>query len=313
MELLQGLRAPQKFSAPKYLYDDEGSRLFEQICKLEEYYPTRTEISILREHGRALREYLSNDAVLVELGSGASLKTRVVLDAAPGLVAYVPIDISRETLMNSAAQIRTLYPRLKVTPVCADYTRPFALPAQSLAGASRRIFLFPGSTIGNFNPLEARNFLRRLRELAGEESTYLIVGVDTLKDRSTLERAYNDSKGVTAAFNRNLLVRLNREYGADFEVDDFVHEALFNRRENRVEMHLRAIKSSRVNFAGEEIYFEAGESLHTESSYKYSLEGFRLLAKQSGWKPLEMWTDARRLFSVHLLTVDTKYWKGQAS
>jgi dimethylhistidine N-methyltransferase len=233
LDALAGLRRRPRTLPSKYFYDAEGSRLFEAITQLDAYYPTRTEAAILRAHGEAIAAFIRPDAVLVEYGSGASVKTRLLLDRLPGLRAYVPLDISEEHLLETAEALRADYPRLRVVPVAADYTRRFRLPR--IAGP--RSLFFPGSTVGNFTPAEAAAFLRRMARTAGPAGR-LVIGVDTPKDRVTLERAYDDEQGVTAAFNKNLLVRLNREAGADFDLDAWAHRAVWNEGQSRVEMHL---------------------------------------------------------------------------
>ena len=236
---------------------------------------------------------------LVEYGSGSSRKTKILLDRFKNLAGYVPIDISEEHLLASASELRERYPNLKIHPICADYTRPLKLPDFVTSNPKRCIF-FPGSTIGNFHPSEAKEFLHQMALMAGEQGNVLI-GVDLRKEPSVLENAYDDSQGVTAAFNRNVLLRLNQEYDSNFDLDHFKHEARWNTKDSRVEMHLVSTRPQTVTFLGEQISFKQGESIWTESSYKYTLESFAQLAIQSGLEVKKSWTDKRELFSVHCL------------
>jgi dimethylhistidine N-methyltransferase len=300
-DVLEGLNAPRKRLAAKYFYDRTGSQLFERITALPEYYPTRTELSILRERAPEFDAYFPDRTALIEFGSGASTKARVVLAATSKIAAYVPVDISSEFLRQQATDLRRDLPNIAVIPVEADFMWPFALPA-SVAGLPRAGF-FPGSTIGNFEPHEACAFLRHAGSVLGADAT-LIVGVDLVKDRAVLNAAYNDSAGVTAQFNLNILRRINRELGADFKIECFEHHAVFNRELSRIEMHLASKKRQRVRICGESIEFRAGETIHTENSYKYTLESFAALARGSGWRIAATWTDAARLFSVHALTFE---------
>jgi dimethylhistidine N-methyltransferase len=300
-----GLALPQKRLSPKYFYDAHGSRLFDAICQLPEYYPTRTEIGILRRHGAAMAERLGRDALLVELGSGSSLKIRVLLAALRPAV-YMPVDISREHLRHSAETLAATFPSLQVHAVCADYSIPFRLPVDD--HEHPRAAFFPGSSVGNFEPLDAECLLRRTGELLGPGGR-LLVGVDLVKDQQVLEAAYNDADGVTADFNLNLLARINRELDADFDVTGFRHSAWFNAELSRIEMHLVSTREQKVSVAGRSFAFREGESIHTECSYKYSIEGFHRLARHAGFEPEQVWTDADRdrppLFSVHCLV-----WRG---
>ncbi|KAA6186260.1 L-histidine N(alpha)-methyltransferase [Thiohalocapsa marina] len=297
-EVLAGLALPQKRIAPKFFYDAEGSRLFDAICELPEYYPTRTEIGILRRHGAEMASRLGREALLVELGSGSSLKIRVLLEALRPAV-YMPVDISREHLLQSAEALAAAFPALQVHAVCADYSAPFSLPVDD--HEHPRAAFFPGSSVGNFEPADAERFLRRVGELLGPDGR-LLIGVDLVKDPALLEAAYNDADGVTAAFNLNLLSRINRELGADFQRDAFRHHAFFNRELSRIEMHLVSTRPQRVRVAGQDIDFRAGERIHTECSYKYSIDGFQSLGRRAGFEPDRVWTDEDSLFSVHCLT-----------
>jgi dimethylhistidine N-methyltransferase len=298
-DVVAGLTAAPKRLPPKYFYDSAGSALFERITELPEYYPTRTELGILNARAADIAALVPPGAALIEFGSGSSTKTRIVLSAAP-LSAYVPVDISAQFLQQQAAELRREYPRLAVLPVAADFFKPFALPDPALT--MPRVGFFPGSTIGNFEPHEAAAFMRHAGRILGPGAV-LIVGVDQVKDTQVLQRAYNDAQGVTAKFNLNLLTRINRELGAKFDLACFEHHAFFNRERSRIEMHLASLKRQRVKVCGECIEFRAGETIHTESSYKYSVESFGALARGAGWTPKAVWTDADNYFSVHVLTL----------
>ncbi|CAI10109.1 L-histidine N(alpha)-methyltransferase [Aromatoleum aromaticum] len=298
--LLAGLATIPKQVSCKFFYDAEGSALFDRICTLPEYYPTRVEFALLERHAAELAGLIGPDVELVEFGAGSGRKVRRLLDALQRPRAYVPVDISGEHLQQAAGRLRADYPRLEIRPVVADYTRAFDLPA-SLPGAQRRVGFFPGSTIGNFAPEEATGFLGMAAVLL--EGGGLLIGVDLVKEPALLHAAYNDSAGVTAAFNKNLLARANRELGADFTDDGFAHYAFYQPLARRVEMHLVSLAAQRVRVAGREFRFAAGETLHTENSYKYTIDGFRSLAEQAGFVPRGYWIDAARLFSLHWLEV----------
>jgi len=298
-DVLEGLRARPKRIPSKYFYDARGSALFERICELEEYYLTRTELAITRENAGAIARRLGPRCLLVEYGSGSSLKTRVVLDHLEDPVGYVPIDISRDHLARTAERLDAAYPDLEVLPVCADYTGDYALPPPRRL-ARHTVVYFPGSTIGNFTPPQARAFLVHVADVCGPGGG-LLVGVDLKKERAVLERAYNDSLGVTAAFNRNLLERVNREIGADFRPGDFGHVAFYDPREGRIEMHLESARDQVVRVDGEDVVFHKGERIHTENSYKYTLDGFARLARPAGFDVQAVWTDPDGLFSVQYL------------
>ena len=300
-DALAGLLAPRKTLPCKYFYDERGSALFERICELDEYYPTRTELTILRARAGAMAASLGPDCLVVEYGSGSGIKTQLLLEHLERPVAYVPVDISREHLLRSAAALSARYPALPVLPVCADFTQPFALPHPPRP-PRRRAAYFPGSTIGNFAPAEARKFLTQVAELCGPGGA-LLIGVDLKKSRAVLERAYDDALGVTAEFNANLLRRLNRELGADFQLDRFAHRALWNEVEGRIEMHLVSRCAQEVRLAGRRIRFEAGETIHTENSYKYDLREFASLARSAGFEVEQVWVDGAALFSVQALRV----------
>jgi len=277
---------PKRLS-PKYFYDAAGSELFEAITKLPEYYPTRTELSILRDRGDDISAIIPKGAALVEFGAGATTKVRLLLEKCD-IGAYVPVDISGDFLKEQADALRRDFPGLAVYPVAADFTAPFALPA-SIANLPK-VGFFPGSTLGNFEPHEACAFLRSAREILGK-GAQMIIGVDLEKDERVLYDAYNDAAGVTARFNLNVLVRINRELGGNFDLSAFTHRAIYNRERHRIEMHLIAKTSQNVRLLGTNLTFRAGESIHTESSYKYSIERFNALARGSGWTPRASWTD----------------------
>ncbi len=298
-EALAGLLSTPKTLPCKYFYDEHGSALFDAICELEEYYPTRTELAIMQRHVAEMAKHIEPGDVLVELGSGSSVKTRLLLDVLPFLGAYVPVDISREHLEMTAERLRFSYPELTVAPVAADYTELFAVPVAPPPGR-HAIAYFPGSTIGNFAPAEAVEFLSRIRALCGEGSR-LLIGIDLRKDESVLNAAYNDARGITAAFNMNLLARLNRELGADFNLDCFAHQAGFNAAESRIEMHLVSLGEQEVHLGGQTIRFTDGETIWTESSYKHTLAAFQELAAQAGYRTEAVWSDPREWFSVQML------------
>lgn len=296
-DVIVGLSQRPKRLAPKYFYDEAGSELFEQITVLPEYYPTRVEISILRERGRDIRGIIPAGAALVEFGAGSTTKMRLLLSVCD-FAAYVPVDISGDFLNAQAAALRADVPNLKVYPVVADFMTPFALP-ESVAAAPK-VGFFPGSTIGNFEPHDASAFLRSAREILGSGAR-MIIGVDLEKDVRILSAAYNDAAGVTARFNLNVLARINRELDGDFDLSAFAHQAIYNRERHRIEMHLISRQAQTVRVRGREFAFRAGETIHTESSYKYSIERFAALAHDSGWRTAVSWTDAAGMFSVHVL------------
>jgi L-histidine N-alpha-methyltransferase len=300
-DVREGLSRPQKALSPKYFYDAAGSALFEAITRLPEYYPTRTEVSILDRSGPEIAALLPANAALVEFGSGSTVKLRRLLQHLDKLAAYVPVDVSGDFLRAQAETLSGDIPHLRVEPVVADFTRDFDLPA-SLDGLPRAGF-FPGSTIGNFEPAEAEDLLRRFGRILGQ-GAHMIVGVDLVKDAATLESAYDDAAGVTAAFNLNLLTRINRELAGRFDLPGFAHRAVFNRQASRIEMHLVAKDAQAVPVGSETFTFAAGETIHTESSYKYTVETFRALAERAGWTWLTVWTDPDGLFSVHGLRLD---------
>jgi len=295
-DVIEGLGDNPKHIPAKYFYDARGSELFEEITDQPEYYPTRCEMEVLRHKASEIAALIPQDAAVVEFGSGSNKKARLLLAAAPHLAAYVPVDISGEMLEREAAELRADFPKLDVLPVAADFCYPFDLP-QAARDASVRVGFFPGSTIGNFEPHEAAAFLRNAAKILGANGK-IIIGADLVKPVEVLNAAYNDAAGVTAAFNLNLLVRMNRELGGNFRLECFEHHAFFNRERSRVEMHLASLKRQKVKVAGETFEFRAGETIHTENSYKYSLDSLRALARGVGWLPAGAWTDGQDYFSI---------------
>jgi dimethylhistidine N-methyltransferase len=295
--VLAGLGRTPKTLPCKFFYDARGSALFEEICEVPEYYLTRTEIAILAEYAGAIAGRIGANCRLIELGSGASRKVRILLDALRAPAAYVPVDISREHLREAAAQLAADFPALPVVAVCADYTRPFPLPP--LPGPpGKRVGFFPGSTIGNFEPDAVVRFLDHCAELLGPQGEMLI-GVDLKKDPAILNAAYNDRAGVNAAFNLNLLERVNRELGGDIETGRFEHVAFYNEGKGRMELYLKSLAEQTATIAGTRFRFAAGELIHTENSYKYAIPEFRALALRAGFAAVQTWTDKNALFSVH--------------
>lgn len=298
-DVLHGLTGTPKSLVPKYFYDDVGSALFEAICALEEYYPTRTELAMMEAHASAMAACIGPECALIEFGSGASRKSRLLIAASQPSV-YVPIDISREMLRSSVEVLHRGFPDLPIVAVCADYSAAFGLPSLDRYEARRRVMYFPGSTIGNFDPPDAVAFLRLLTRLAGPGGG-LLVGVDLRKDKAMLEAAYDDPQGVTAAFNLNLLARINRQLGADFDVRAFRHRAHYDEGLGRIEMHLESLSDQSVRIGSKTIAFGRGETIHTENSYKYSVSGFQALAASAGFQSRECWVDENDLFSIHYM------------
>lgn len=292
-----GLSARPKTLEAKYFYDDAGSVLFDRITELPEYYLTRVETEILTDRAGDIAAIVGPGAELVELGSGASIKTRLLLSALVEPAAYVPIDISADHMASATDALRVHHPDLAIHPMAADFMRPMHLPVRTRAG--RRVLFFPGSTIGNLHPSEAQLFLDRMRRET--KADMMIIGADLAKDRETLEAAYDDSAGVTAAFNMNLLIRINRELGGTFDIDRFRHEARYNQTAGRVEMHLVSTADQTVAIGDFRAEFDTGETIHSENSYKYTVDGFQRLASLGGWSPQSVWTDTDDRFSVHLL------------
>jgi len=297
-DVVAGLSLPQKTIPPKYFYDERGSQLFDRICDLPEYYPTRTETSLLSRIASELPERLSGVAHLIEYGSGASRKTRIVLDALPALKSYVPMDISEEFLLGVADALTADYPRLDVVPLVGDFTAELSLPSAVRKG--RKAGFFPGSTIGNLGREGGRDFLARTRKQLGSDARFLL-GADLVKDEKTLRAAYNDRAGVTAKFNLNLLSRINRELGADFDECSFHHTAIWNAEQSRIEMHLVSQREQAVTLNGRRFPFADGETIHTENSYKFTPASLRALAESAGWRTDEIWTDEEFPFAVVLL------------
>jgi dimethylhistidine N-methyltransferase len=296
-DVLAGLARPQKTLPPKYFYDARGCELFEKICELPEYYPTRTELAIMGEHAGAMAKFLGPDCQLIEFGSGSSRKTRILIEQLqPPL--YVPIDIADAAMRAAAAGLARAFPWLNITGVCADYTKPLTLPEFTGVPIRRKAVYFPGSTIGNFTPQEAIEFLRLARRMVGPGGA-LLIGVDLKKDKKVLDAAYDDAAGVTAAFNLNLLQRINRELGGDFELRRFRHKAFFDENNSWVEMHIESVAAQFAHVGGARFRFSTGETIHTEISCKYSVEEFQALAHRGGFEPVETWIDAANLFSVH--------------
>ncbi|MFV3127295.1 L-histidine N(alpha)-methyltransferase [Niveispirillum sp. KHB5.9] len=294
-DVLSGLSRPRKALPPRWLYDDRGCELFEEITGLPEYYPTRTETAILADNAEEIAEFCGDDAVMLEYGAGAGIKTRIVIEALPSLRLYVPIDIAADFLQLTAERLAKRFPGLRTLPIAGDFTDDLHLP--SSIPTTNRFGFFPGSTIGNLDPDEAASFLVRLRRHVGANGR-CIIGVDLKKDVGTLIDAYDDSQGVTAAFNLNLLQRINRELGGTFTPSRFRHHAVWNEREGAIEMHLESMVPQTVAVAGRPFRFQTGETIHTESSRKYSVASFTALAAGTGWRCDRVWMDRERKFAV---------------
>lgn len=293
-----GLSSAQKTLSCRYFYDARGSALFERITELAEYYPTRTEAAILQAHAEEICAPIGENELLVEFGSGSSVKTEILLDRLGSTVAYVPIDVSESALSEARQRLSARYPALDIRPILADFSQALTL-APDLA-SRRKTGFFPGSTIGNLAPDEAVGLLEKFKTTLGRNAR-LIVGVDLKKDPHILVRAYDDAPGVTAAFNRNLLRRMNRELGGTFDEQGFRHKAVYNAARGRVEMHLVSKRKQNAVVAGRRFQFEDGETIHTENSYKYSVDQFRSVAREAGWQPRGLWTDDAQMFSIHEL------------
>jgi dimethylhistidine N-methyltransferase len=300
--VLDGLQQSQKTLPCQLFYDQRGCQLFEAICELDEYYLTRTEIGLLRRHITDIVSHIGPNSRLLEPGSGSGTKTRIVLDHLEHPVDYVPIDIARSQLVDTAMTLAEAYPSLKIRAVCADFMGQVAIPEPAIRPANTVAF-FPGSTIGNLEPVAAQSFLGRMAHWCSQGGR-LLIGVDLKKDRATLEAAYNDGRGVTAQFNLNLLVRINRELGADFALDGFRHRAVYNSEYGRIEMQLVSLRRQTVRVLGHEIAFNRAETITTEYCYKYDVEEFQRLAAGAGLSAIRVWTDDRRLFSVQCLVVE---------
>jgi dimethylhistidine N-methyltransferase len=302
-DVLRGLGSEPKTLQPKYLYDERGAELFEKITELPEYYVTRTELDLLNLRAEEISETIGSEATLYELGSGSLRKIRILLNHFRDLKAYVPIDISQAQLFEASQKLHGEYPNLKIIPICSDFTSDVPLPEVDLRKNSKKVFFFPGSTLGNFERKEAQHFLKKIRSWIGKRGG-LLIGVDLKKELSRLLPAYDDAQGVTAEFNLNILARINRELGANFDLEAFRHRTRYHFIEDRVEMHLESLKEQTVTLGDFQIHFKPSETIHTESSYKYSIEGFRTLARNVGFTPVRVWTDEKQLISVHYLSVD---------
>lgn len=297
-EIHHGLSAEQKKLPAKYFYDKAGSKLFDAITTLPEYYQTRTEIALLERYVDEMASLFGEHSFLLELGSGSSVKIRLLLEAIQPEI-YIPMDISREHLIDAAQRIAADYPWLTVHAACVDYSQPWDVPD---FGQGRYNAFFPGSSIGNFTPDEAMILLRQVKRLVGVGGG-LLIGVDLKKDVAILERAYNDTQGVTAEFNLNMLAHINDRLDADFDLNNFEHKAIYNQRDSRIEMHLTCLQDHQVSVDDTIYSFQSGETIHTENSYKYSIEEFRVLAEQAGFSSVKCWSDEDELFSIHYLRV----------
>jgi dimethylhistidine N-methyltransferase len=300
-EVLGGLQKPHKVIPSKYLYDKRGSKLFEEITELDEYYPTATELGIMDQYAEEMAQHMEEQCCLIEFGSGSSRKTRLILDRLKNPAGYVPVDISKEHLAQTAHALNTDYPELEVLPVCADFTGHFDLP-QTQKAYRKKVVYFPGSTIGNLSQQDAQRFLRETAKLC-ETHGGLLIGVDLKKEVSIIERAYNDRKGITQAFNLNVLLRINRELGANFDSTKFRHHAFYNEPNGRIEMHLVSTEDQTVQLDGARISFRKSETICTEHSYKYHPEEFEALAKDAGFDVKRLWMDEKKLFSIQYLEV----------
>jgi dimethylhistidine N-methyltransferase len=300
-QVIAGLSQQPRMLPCKFFYDETGSALFSKICELPEYYITRTEMEILRKRGREIAEALGRGVELIGLGTGAGTKTRILLDNLEAPVAYLPVDISREQLSQSTIAFRKRFPGLEILPVCTDYLEPFHLPRRRRI-TNRTVVYLPGSTIGNLEPEEASDFLKKIAFIAGPAGA-LLMGVDLKKSKTILERAYNDSAGVTAQFNLNLLARANRELGSDFDLANWRHRAIYNEKAGRIEMHLISLRSQTVNIADAAFSFAPGEHIITEFSYKYSPSEMIALAAAVGLRFEKIWTDEQKLFGLFLFSL----------
>jgi L-histidine N-alpha-methyltransferase len=299
-EILTGLRLPQKTISPKFFYDEAGSKLFDEICRQPEYYPTRTELNIMHRYIDDIADLIGPRASIIEFGSGSSIKTRLLLRKLIEPAAYIPVEISREHLAKTTEALSVDFPDIEMLPVCADFTQPFTLPTPKIPSVKNVIF-FPGSTIGNFSIKDAVNLMRVMRTEA-KDNGELLIGIDLEKRKDILEPAYNDAAGVTAKFNLNLLTHFNREYGANFDRGAFEHEAIYDEKNKRIEMRLISLRRQAVGVAGAYIELDAGEYIVTEHSHKYSPERFADMARQAGFEPCRAWNDPDNLFSVRYLT-----------
>ena len=298
-DILDGLNQDQKQLSPKYFYDETGSRLFDQICDLPEYYLTRTELGIMREHVEAMTGLMGPRASIIELGSGSSLKTRILLDHVEEPAAYVPVDISRDHLLKTAGCLADDYPEIEILPVCADFTQSFELPEPAVE-PDRHVVYFPGSTIGNFSRDDAIDLLKQVRQVVNGNGA-LLVGVDLIKPRKVVEAAYNDTAGVTAKFNKNILARINRDHAGAFDPSRFEHDAVYDEEHHRIEMRLISCEEQDIPIAGQSIHFEKGEYIVTEHSHKYSIDEFGSIGEEAQFSLKDIWTDPDQLFSVQFL------------
>lgn len=302
-EVIKGLKASPRALAPKFFYDEKGSKLFDAICKTDEYYPTRTEKKIIKNNLDDIAKHIGDDCLLIEPGSGSSEKVRLILDSI-NPKAYMPMDISKDYLRTAAEDVADEYPWLEVHAACVDYTQPFPLPP--CHSQARKVAFFPGSSIGNFDPEHAVKFLNHIAKiLQGDNEGGLLIGVDLKKDKERLDAAYNDSDGYTAAFNQNLLNRISNELDAGFDTRNFSHHAFYNEELGRIEMHLISNEAHTVSIGEHHFEFDKNETIHTESSYKYSIEEFQTLAKKAGFLPVDVWTDDEQLFSVHYFKIQS--------
>ena len=300
-DVFKGLAGPEKTLPCKYFYDAPGSELFDKICGLDEYYPTRTETALLEKYGPEMADLIGPDVCLIEFGCGSLTKTRRLLEALDRPALFVPIDISEDHLLRSAESLAADFQGLDVQPVVADFTRPVDLPEQARSGGQKRVGFFPGSTIGNFDHDGAVEFLKTIAEMVSGGGG-LLIGADLKKDEDILVRAYDDEEGITEAFNLNIIERINRELGGDFDVSQFRHLALYNRRLGRIEIYLESQKDQTVHIQGRDFKFREGETIHTENSYKYHVEEFSALAQSAGFETEKIWVDGGNLFSIHYLT-----------
>ena len=298
-DILDGLSQDQKQLSPKYFYDETGSRLFDQICDLPEYYLTRTELGIMREHVEAMTGLMGPRASIIELGSGSSLKTRILLDHVEEPAAYVPVDISRDHLLKTAGCLADDYPEIEILPVCADFTQSFELPEPAVE-PDRHVVYFPGSTIGNFSRDDAIDLLKQVRQVVNGNGA-LLVGVDLIKPRKVVEAAYNDTAGVTAKFNKNILARINHDHAGAFDPSRFEHDAVYDEEHHRIEMRLISCEEQDIPIAGQSIHFEKGEYIVTEHSHKYSIDEFGSIGEEAQFSLKDIWTDPDQLFSVQFL------------
>jgi len=302
-DVLHGLAQPQKELACKYFYDERGSKLFDEICQLDEYYPTRTETALLEACGAEIADLIGPGVCLIEYGCGSLAKIRLLIDALDSPALFVPIDISGDHLLDSARALAEDYPELDIQPLIADFTQALALP-EKVGQKAKRVGFFPGSTIGNFDHQAAIKFLRTVCETVGEGGG-LLIGVDLKKDLKTLIRAYDDTAGVTSAFNLNVIERINRDLDGNFDLSAFCHQAIYNPEESRIELHLVSLMAQTVHIQGVDFRFAKGETIHTENSYKYHTEEFAALAAKAGFTTVKTWVDDNELFSLHYLTVCT--------